>query len=175
MSLLKIELLGAGVLRRRAEEVVEIDEELRLFIRDMFETMYDAEGVGLAAPQVGVSRRVIVVDVREEGTVPFAMVNPRIVESSRDTDKSEEGCLSIPGISSVVERPARVTAEGLTEHGEPIRIEAEGLLARCIQHEVDHLEGVLFLDRLSALKRAMALKKYKSQLAESSETAPTRG
>jgi peptide deformylase len=173
MSVLKIELLGARVLRRRAEEVAEIDEELRLLVRDMFDTMYDAEGVGLAGPQVGVSKRVMVVDVHEEGSVPFAMINPRILESSRETDKSEEGCLSIPGMTSAVERPARVVAEGLTEHGEPIRVEAEGLLARCIQHEIDHLDGVLFIDRISALKRTMLLKKYKAQLAEQASTPST--
>jgi peptide deformylase len=107
-----------------------------------------------------------VVDVREEGAHPFALVNPRIVESSRDTDKAEEGCLSIPGVSSVVERPARVTVEGLDENGAPVRIEAEGLLARCLQHEVDHLDGVLFIDRISPLKRTMLLKKYRSQQDE---------
>src|SRR5690349_16975733 len=107
MSVMKIEMLGSETLRRRAEEIDAVDEELRRVVRDMFETMYEAEGVGLAGPQVGLSRRVIVVDVREEGAHPFALVNPRIVESSRDTDKAEEGCLSIPGVSSVVERPAR--------------------------------------------------------------------
>jgi peptide deformylase len=166
MSVMKIEMLGADVLRRRAAEVAEVDDELRSLIRNMFETMYDAEGVGLAAPQVGISRRVIVVDVNEEGTRPFALVNPRLVESARETEKAEEGCLSIPGVSSVVERPATVTVEGLDENGEPLRMEAEGLLARCIQHEIDHLDGILFIDRISPLKRTMLLKKYRSQLAE---------
>ena len=166
MSVMKIEMLGADVLRRRAAEVAEVDDELRSLIRNMFETMYDAEGVGLAAPQVGISRRVIVVDVNEEGTRPFALVNPRLVEAARETEKAEEGCLSIPGVSSVVERPATVTVEGLDENGEPLRMEAEGLLARCIQHEIDHLDGILFIDRISPLKRTMLLKKYRSQLAE---------
>ena len=167
MSVMKIEMLGADVLRRRAEEVAEVDDELRSLIRNMFETMYDAEGVGLAAPQVGISRRVIVVDVNEEGTHPFALVNPRLVESSRDTEKAEEGCLSIPGVSSLVERPATVTVEGLDENGQPVRMEGDGLLARCIQHEIDHLDGILFIDRISPLKRTMLLKKYRSQAAES--------
>lgn len=166
MSVLKIEMLGADVLRRRAEEVAEVDDALRRLVRDMFDTMYDAEGVGLAGPQVGVSRRVIVVDVKEEGTRPFALVNPRIVESSRETDKAEEGCLSIPGVSSVVERPSTLTVEGLDEKGQPVRMEADGLLARCIQHEIDHLDGILFIDRISPLKRTMVLKKYRSQAAE---------
>jgi peptide deformylase len=174
MAVLKIELLGADVLRRKADEIAEVDDELRTLIRDMFETMYDAEGVGLAGPQVGVSRRVIVVDVKEEGTTPFALVNPRVLEASKETDKSEEGCLSIPGVSAVVERPARVTVEGLDENGQPVQISGEGLLARCLLHEIDHLDGVLFIDRLSPLKRTMLLKKYKSQQAESS-TASAKG
>ena len=159
MSVMKIEMLGSEALRRRAEDVGAVDDEVRRVVRDMFETMYDAEGVGLAGPQVGLSRRVIVVDVREEGTHPFALVNPRILESSRDTDKAEEGCLSIPGVSSVVERPARVSVEGLDENGAPVRMEAEGLLARCLQHEIDHLDGILFTDHLSPLKRNMILRK----------------
>jgi len=162
MSVLKIELLGSEVLRRRADEIGEVGDDLRRLVRDMFETMYHAEGIGLAGPQVGVARRVIVVDVREEGTAPFALVNPRLVESSRDLDKAEEGCLSIPGVSGVVQRPASVVVEGLDERGEPLRIEAEGLLARCLQHEIDHLDGVLFVDRVSPLKRNMILKKYRS-------------
>ena len=166
MSVMKIELLGSEVLRRRAVEIEEVDDELRRVIRDMFETMYDAEGIGLAGPQVGLSRRVIVVDVREEGAHPFALVNPRVVETSRESDKSEEGCLSIPGVSSIVERTSRVTVEGLDERGEPVRMEADGLLARCIQHEIDHLDGVLFIDRISPLKRTMLLKKYRSQQAD---------
>jgi peptide deformylase len=171
MSVLKIELLGSEVLRKRAEEIAEVDDELRALIRDMFATMYDAEGVGLAGPQVGVSRRVIVVDVKDQGDGPFALVNPTIVERSRETEKAEEGCLSIPGVSSVVERPLKVVAEGLNEHGDPVRVEGEGLLARCLLHEVDHLDGVLFIDKLSALKRAMLLKKYRSQQAEAAEPA----
>ena len=162
MSILRIELLGAEVLRRPAEEVREIDEQLRLLVQDMFQTMYHAEGIGLAGPQVGVSKRVIVVDLHDEEVPPFALVNPRVVESSRDTDKAEEGCLSIPGITGAVTRPARVTVEGLDPQGSPVRMEAEGLLARCLQHEIDHLDGILFLDRLSPLKRDMLLKKYRA-------------
>ena len=166
MSVLKIEMLGSEVLRRRAEEIPEIDDGLRKLIRDMFETMYDAEGIGLAGPQVGVDRRVIVVDLREEGSTPLALVNPRIVDSAADTDKAEEGCLSIPGVSGVVERPTRVVVEALSDTGDPLRIEAEGLLGRCLQHEVDHLDGVLFVDRLSPLKRNMVLKRYRALVAE---------
>lgn len=166
MSVLKIEMLGSEVLRRRAAEIEGVDDDLRGLIRDMFETMYQAEGIGLAGPQVGVERRIIVVDVREEGSTPMALINPRIVEAASDTDKADEGCLSIPGVSGIVERPTRVVVEALSEDGELIRIEADGLLGRCLQHEVDHLDGVLFVDRLSPLKRNMVLKRYRALLAE---------
>lgn len=161
MAVLRIEMLGSEVLRRRAEEIDAPDAELDRLIDDMFATMYRAEGIGLAGPQVGVSRRVIVVDVGEEGLTPFAMLNPVIVESGGGTEKAEEGCLSIPGITGLVARPATVVVEGLDRAGEPVRIEAEGLLARCLQHEVDHLNGVLFIDHLSPLKRNMLVRKWK--------------
>jgi peptide deformylase len=166
MAVLKIETLGAEVLRRPAKEIPEIGDDLRLLIDDMFDTMYDAEGIGLAGPQVGVPKRVIVVDVRGEGTSPFALVNPRVVESSADKEKAEEGCLSIPGVSAAVERPARVIVEGLDANGHPVRLEADGLLARCLQHEIDHLDGVLFIDRISPLKRRMLLQKYRRLASE---------
>jgi peptide deformylase len=162
MSELPIETLGAPVLRQKADAVIEIDDELRLLIADMFDTMYAAEGIGLAGNQVGVPRRVIVVDVKDSGHGPLALVNPRIVERGREVEKGEEGCLSIPGVSALVERPLSVTVEGLDDQGHPIRLEAEGLLARCLLHEVDHLEGILFIDHLSALKRSMLVKKYRS-------------
>jgi peptide deformylase len=166
MSALKIELLGSELLRRPAKEVAEIDEELRLLVDDMFETMYEAEGVGLAGPQVGVSRRVIVVDIREEGSQPFALINPRVVEASGEKEKGDEGCLSIPGVSAAVERSANVVVEGLDLDGHPVRIEGAGLLGRCLQHEIDHLDGVLFIDRLSPLKRRMVLQKYRRLAAD---------
>jgi peptide deformylase len=161
MAVLRIEMLGSEVLRRRAEEIDAPDAELDRLIDDMFATMYRAEGIGLAGPQVGVSRRVIVVDVNEEGLKPFAMLNPVIIESGSDVEKAEEGCLSIPGITGPVARPATVVVEGLDRAGQPVRIEAEGLLARCLQHEVDHLNGVLFIDHLSPLKRNMLVRKWK--------------
>lgn len=166
MAELKIELLGSPVLREKAAEVVEIDDELRTLIADMFETMYAAEGIGLAGPQVGVRKRVLVVDLNDEDESRFALVNPRIVERGTEREKAEEGCLSIPGVSSFVERPSTVVVEGLDEQGHPIRIEASDLLARCLQHEIDHLDGVLFIDYLSALKRSMLLKKYRQLRAE---------
>lgn len=173
MGVMKIEMLGSEALRVRAEDVSEIGEETRRLIRDMFDTMYHAEGIGLAGPQVGVSQRIIVVDVREDGSVPFAMVNPRLADRSSETEKAEEGCLSIPGLTALVERPATVVVEGQSESGEPVRIEAEGLLARCLQHEIDHLDGILFIDKLSPLKRNMLLKRYRSQLAADGKSTET--
>ena len=163
MAILKIEMLGSEVLRRRADEVAGPDPELDRLIESMFETMYDAQGIGLAAPQVGISRRVIVVDVNEPEQVPFAMLNPVVVESSEERDRGEEGCLSIPGITGVVDRPLRVVVEGVDRAGKPLRIEADGMLARCLQHEIDHLDGVLFVDRLSPLKRRMVLAKWRKR------------
>jgi peptide deformylase len=126
----------------------------------MFDTMYAEEGVGLAAPQVGVSSRVIVVDPRDEGIEPFALVNPGVVELGTELVRDEEGCLSIPGLKEIVERPATVKVEALDREGRPITIEAGGLVARILQHEVDHLDGILFVDRVSALKRRMLLKRW---------------
>lgn len=166
MSLLKIELLGSDILRRRADEVPGPDPELDRLIDDMFETMYAAKGIGLAGPQVGVAQRVIVVDVNDEGGEtlgPFALLNPRVVEAGSELDKHEEGCLSIPNVTGVVERPWQVVVEGLDRQGQPVTIEADGMLARCLQHEIDHLDGILFIDRLSPLKRNMLLRKYRKQ------------
>jgi peptide deformylase len=174
MSVREIALLGDQVLRTPAVDIETVDDELRALIRDMFETMYDAEGIGLAGPQIGIGQRVIVVDVREDDGRPFALINPKILESSRESERAEEGCLSIPGIAGVVERSQRVVVEGLDEKGETVRIEADGLLARCLQHEIDHLDGVLFVDRLSPLKRNMVLKKYRSLQAEAPDGRPGR-
>jgi len=127
-----------------------MDDSVRKLIDDMFETMYAATGVGLAAPQIGVGRRVIVVDVSpvEKEIPPMALVNPEIV-SRRGMVEATEGCLSVPGVEGVVARPESVTVKGLNELGDPVKFEAEGLLARALQHEIDHLDGVLFIDRLS--------------------------
>lgn len=171
MKDLDIELLGSPVLRQKAEEVERMDEELKAIIDDMFHTMYRAEGIGLAGNQVGVARRVIVVDLKDEKHPPFALVNPRIIERGGDREKEEEGCLSIPGVSALVERPTQVTIEALDADGKTFRIEADSLLARCLQHEIDHLDGVLFIDHLSALKRSMLLKKYRSLAAEDEKPA----
>ncbi len=160
MALLGIRIMGDPVLRQKAEPLQAVDDEIRRLIKDMFETMYEADGVGLAAPQVGVSQRIIVVDPHEQDVKPFGLVNPVIVQSTDDVERGEEGCLSIPGLKDIVERPAAVVVEALDGDGKPVRIEAEGLLARVLQHEVDHLDGVLFIDRVSPLKRKMLLKRW---------------
>ena len=158
---LDVRLLGDPVLRRKAAPIEEITEHIRALIDDMFETMYAEEGVGLAGPQVGEEIRVVVIDPHEEGGQgPVALINPRIVASGSETKRREEGCLSIPGLSEIVERPDSVVVEALDRGGEPLRLEAEGLLACILQHEIDHLDGVLFIDRLSPIKRKMLLSKW---------------
>lgn len=163
MAVLDIEIMGARVLREKASPVGAVTDETRLLIRDMFDTMYDAEGIGLAAPQVGVSQRILVVDVADEDEERHvhALINPVVVEASRETGKETEGCLSMPGLEETVTRPLEVAVEALSPEGEPVRIEADGLLARALQHEVDHLDGVLFIDRLSSLKRGILLRKWR--------------
>jgi peptide deformylase len=165
----EIVLLGDPILRDRAREVDDFDRSLRDLVRDMFITMATAEGAGLAAPQVGVGLRVLVADVGREDEAEgarIAVVNPQIVEKSSEEDRTSEGCLSIPGVTEVVSRPTQVLLEGFDPEGAPIRIEASGLMSRVLQHEVDHLDGVLFFDRLSPLKRRMLLKKYRKLRAE---------
>jgi len=166
MAIHEIRILGDPVLRAKAAPVSVIDDDVRRLVDEMLATMYAADGIGLAAPQIGVGHRIIVIDVREEDMPPFGLINPTIVESSEETERDEEGCLSIPNLRDVVERPARVVAEGLDPFGMPRRIEADGLLARALQHEVDHLDGILFFDRLSPLKRKMLLAKWERQQRE---------
>lgn len=149
MSLRPIHLLGSPVLRERAAEVAAVDEGVRALLADLFETMRVADGVGLAANQVGVARRVAVVSVDGRD---YALVNPVIVEHDGKA-KQEEGCLSIPDLFADVTRPARVVVEAADEQGVVRRIEGEGLLGRALQHEIDHLDGILFLDRVGPLKR----------------------
>ena len=169
MALRRIRLLGDPVLRTPADEVADLNGDVRKLVDDMLETMYHAEGIGLAAPQVGISQRVLVVDLREadeEEAGPLALVNPKVVEASRNKDRGPEGCLSIPGLEEVVERPERVTVEGLDPDGNPVSMELSGLLSRVVQHEIDHLDGILFIDRMSPLKRRMAVKKWHKIQAE---------
>ena len=145
-------------LRNPARPVARVDDELRTLLDDMLETMYAAPGIGLAAPQVDVSKRVIVIDISEERDDPHYFVNPQII-SRRGAEQFEEGCLSVPNIYETVERAAWVRVQALGRDGKAYELEADGLLAVCIQHEIDHLEGKLFVDYLSELKRSRIRKK----------------
>jgi peptide deformylase len=157
VSILDIRVLGDPILRQATTPVTAMTDELRRLIADMFDTMHHARGIGLAAPQVGRTERLAVVEVDDER---FVLINPDVVERDGRA-KGEEGCLSIPDIYADVERPKTVTVRALDEDLQPYEIEASDLLARCIQHEIDHLDGKLFLDYLSVLKRTAALAKWK--------------
>jgi peptide deformylase len=156
VKILDIRVLGDPVLRKETDEVPEVSDEIRTLISEMFDTMYAAEGIGLAAPQVGRTERVCVMDV--EGR-KFAFVNPEIVERE-GTIRGEEGCLSIPEIFGDVTRASRVVVRALDEQGKEIEVEGTELLGRCMQHEIDHLDGKLFIDYLSVLKRRSAMSKW---------------
>jgi len=156
-----LHLLGSPVLRQKAKKVAEVNDEVRTLVDDLFETMRAARGVGLAANQVGVARRVAVVDVGEDDPPPLVLINPVIIERGDEVETSEEGCLSIPEIFGDVERDARVVVEALDRAGQSYRATATGYKARAIQHEIDHLDGILFLDHLSAVKRALLVAKWK--------------
>ena len=151
------------VLKRKSRPVEAVDDELRALMDDMLDTMYAAPGIGLAAIQVGVPKRVLVMDLSrgEEPKQPRYFVNPEIVWASEETAPYEEGCLSVPEIYEEVERPARVRVRYLGYDGAQVEEDAEGLFATCIQHEIDHLEGVLFIDYLSRLKRDRAVAKVR--------------
>ena len=154
MSVQPIRLFGDPVLTTPAEPVTTFDKELRVLVKDLTDTMIDAPGAGLAAPQIGVSLRVFTYDVGDE---VGHLVNPVIGDMSEEVQDGEEGCLSFPGLAFPTIRRQRVVATGFNMHGDPVTIEGSALLARCIQHEVDHLDGVLFVDRLDAEARAAAL------------------
>lgn len=171
MAIRDIVLMGDPVLRTPGEEVAAFDDRLQKLVRDMFETMYHAEGIGLAAPQIGVPERVIVIDLRrqdDEDVEPhrIALVNPEVTWSSPETAKQSEGCLSIPGLEEVVQRSIAVRVEGKDPEGRDLVVEADELFARALQHEIDHVNGILFLDRVSPLKRKMLLNKWKKLEAE---------
>jgi peptide deformylase len=153
VSVLEIQVLGSPILREPTTPVAQVTDDVRRLLDDMFETMHAANGVGLAAPQVGRRERLAVVDV---GDGPIVVINPEIVRAE-GSDRAEEGCLSIPEIYGEVERAARVTVRALNEQGEPFELDAGELLARCLQHEIDHLHGRLFIDYLSLMKRRRAM------------------
>jgi peptide deformylase len=163
MALRDILLLPDKRLRMKSEPVKAVDKEIRALIEDMFETMYAAPGIGLAAIQIGVPRRVVTVDLakKDDPAEPQVFINPEVVWSSDDKATYEEGCLSIPEYYEEVERPKTVRVKFLDRDGKPQEIEADGLLGTCLQHEIDHINGVLFIDHISKLKRDMVLKKFK--------------
>jgi len=163
MALREILVVPHPVLKQVSQTVDKVDDELRALMDDMLETMYEAPGIGLAAIQIGVPKRVIVMDLarQDEEPQPRYFVNPEILWASEETAPYEEGCLSVPEIYDEVDRPARVKIRYLNYQGEQIEEDAEGLFAVCIQHEMDHLNGVLFIDHLSRLKREQAVKKVK--------------
>jgi len=140
-------------LRQRSVEVAEIDESIHSLVEKMFTAMDDEKGIGLAAPQIGISKRVIVVSVDEKGFERLALINPEILYRSEETDVMEEGCLSVPGVNADVRRPVEAVVRGITRSGRLVEISAGGLLARVLQHEIDHLDGILFIDRLTTKER----------------------
>ncbi|MBE0493072.1 MAG: peptide deformylase [Thiomicrospira sp.] len=165
MQKLNLVLFPDEGLREVCAPVPEMTDDLDRLIDDMFYTMYDAPGIGLAAPQVAVQQRVIVVDVSEDKNQPIALINPEIVRSAGQITW-EEGCLSLPGIYAHVDRPSDILVRAMDRDGQMIEMEAFDLMAICIQHEIDHLNGKLFVDHLSGLKRTRILQKYKKLQAE---------
>lgn len=161
-------ILPDPLLRQVSKPVERIDDELRKFAADMFDTMYDAPGIGLAAVQVGEPIRMLVLDVagKDEPKNPQVFINPEILAKSEDMNVHEEGCLSIPDYYAEVERPARISVKALDLDGKEKIVEANGILATCLQHEIDHLNGVLFIDHLSKLKRDMVIRKFRKLAKE---------
>lgn len=157
-------------LRLRAEPVSEVDESVRSLVDDMFETMYAAPGIGLAATQINVQKRILVADVSEDRSAPYCLINPEILRLEGE-EEMDEGCLSVPGFYETVRRAERIRVRALGLDGNPFEMEADGLLAVCIQHEIDHLDGKLFVDYISSLKRNRIRKKLEKQGAQA---APSR-
>lgn len=168
MDKLDIVLYPDSGLRETCQPIPEMTDALDKLIDEMFYTMYDAPGIGLAAPQVAVQQRLIVVDVSETKDQPIALLNPEVVKSAGKITW-EEGCLSIPGVYAKVNRPSDILVRGMDRDGKLIEFEANELLAVCIQHEIDHLNGKLFIDHLSGLKRTRAIQKFKKEMAQHAE------
>ncbi len=160
MAILEIKEYGEPILREKALPVEKVTPEILNLIKDMVETMYTDSGVGLAAPQVGISKRIILVDGEEDGLI--VLINPMIIKSEGEV-VAEEGCLSFPNIYSQVKRSSNVTIKALNENGDPIEITKEGLTARALQHEIDHLDGILFIDRIGRTERQVLLNKLKKK------------
>ena len=161
MSQRKIVIEPDPILRKKSEPLEKVDDEIRELLDDMLETMYAAPGIGLAAVQVGILKRIIVIDISKdkEKKDPLFLVNPEIIQKSKKTSVYEEGCLSLPGQFAEIERPAECILKYIDFNGKKKELNAKGLLATCIQHEVDHLNGILFIDYLSKLKKDMIIKK----------------
>ena len=168
MSHRKIVIEPDPILRKKSEMLESVDDELRVLLDDMLETMYAAPGIGLAAVQVGILKRLIVIDISKdkEKKSPLFLINPEIISLSKKTSVYEEGCLSLPGHFAEIERPAECQIKFIDYNGKEKKLKASGLLATCIQHEVDHLNGVLFIDYLSKLKKDMIIKKLVKQKKE---------
>ena len=161
MTLRKIIIEPDAILRKKSATLEIVDNELRELMDDMLETMYAAPGIGLAGVQIGILKRLVVIDVskEKEKKSPLFLINPKIISKSNSTSVYEEGCLSLPGYFAEIERPAECELEYIDYHGKKKEMRARGLLATCIQHEIDHLNGILFIDYLSKLKRDMIIKK----------------
>ncbi len=162
MTIKPLIILPDPLLRQQSKPVETVDSEIKRLADDMLETMYDAPGIGLAAIQIGVPRRMLVIDLSrdDEENKPQVFINPEILKVSDDVSTYEEGCLSIPDYYAEVERPASLTVGYVDRDGKQQTVEADGLLATCLQHEIDHLNGVLFIDHISRLKRDMVIKKF---------------
>jgi peptide deformylase len=169
MAVLPILTIPDPVLRKKAKPIERVDAELRRLMDDMLATMYDAPGIGLAAPQIGISRRLIIMDPSKDDVpkTPVIMVNPEILERSEEMRLHEEGCLSIPDITAEIERPAKTRVSYIDRDGKKVDMALEGIWSTIVQHEIDHLNGILFIDYLSRLKRDMIVKKFtKAKRAE---------
>ena len=168
MALLKILIFPDPRLRTVAKTVEVVDDSIKELAEDMLETMYAAPGIGLAAVQVGILKRLVVIDIakEEENKKPIFLINPQIIHQSKNTSVYEEGCLSLPGQFAEIERPAECTIKYIDYNGKEKELKSDGLLATCIQHEVDHLNGILFIDYLSKLKKDMIIKKLVKQKKE---------
>ena len=162
MTIKPLIILPDPILRQASKPIETVDGDVKKLAADMLETMYDAPGIGLAAIQIGVPRRMLVLDVSKEGDdkAPLVFINPEVVASSDERSVYEEGCLSIPDYYAEVERPAKITVRHLDAEGREQVTQADGLLATCLQHEIDHLNGILFIDHISKLKREMVIRKF---------------
>jgi len=171
MALLEIKKYPEKILKQKATPIEAVDNDVHRLIDDMIETMYAARGIGLAANQVGVSKRLCVIDTSGSGerSELIVLINP-VISEKEGAEESDEGCLSIPGYLRVIKRSARVIVKGLNRGGKPVQLEATGLLSRALQHEIDHLDGLLIIDRISPIKREFFKKRFKRSLKEAAGT-----